>query len=70
MSHPLRKIVQGITYHVYSRCRGKQNLLKSKHGKKFVPLIEKYALFHSLDVTHLFSVKDKEFYSDSAFNPN
>lgn len=36
MSHPLRKIVQGITYHVYSRCRGKQNLLRSKYGKKYL----------------------------------
>jgi REP element-mobilizing transposase RayT len=36
MSHPLRKIVQGITYHVYSRCRGKQNLLRSKYCKKYL----------------------------------
>lgn len=36
MSHPLRKIVQGITYHVYSRCRGKQNLLRNKYGKKYL----------------------------------
>lgn len=36
MSHPLRKIIQGITYHVYSRCRGKQNLLRSKYGKKYL----------------------------------
>jgi len=36
MPRPQRKIIQGVTYHTYSRCRGKQNLLRSKHGKKYL----------------------------------
>lgn len=36
MPRPLRKIIQGATHHVYSRCRGKQNLLRSKHAKKYL----------------------------------
>ncbi len=35
MTRPQRKIAQGVTYHVYTRCRGKQNLLKSRYGKKY-----------------------------------
>ena len=35
MPYPLRPIVQGLTYHCYTRCRGKRNLLKSRHGRKF-----------------------------------
>ena len=34
MPRPLRFIAQGITYHCYTRCRGKRDLLKSRYGKK------------------------------------
>jgi putative transposase len=36
MGRPLRTIIQGVTYHAFSRCRGKQNLLRSKYGKKYL----------------------------------
>jgi len=36
MPRPIRKIVEGVTYHTFSRCRGKQNLLRSKYGKKYL----------------------------------
>ncbi len=36
MPRPYRIIKQGVTYHTFSRCRGKQNLLRSKHGKKYL----------------------------------
>ncbi len=35
MSRPLRKIIQGATYHCFTRCRGKRNLFKSKYAKKY-----------------------------------
>ncbi|HOP64560.1 MAG TPA: transposase [Spirochaetota bacterium] len=35
MARPLRKTVQGVTYHCYTRCHGKRNLLKSRYGKKY-----------------------------------
>ncbi|MFA5517941.1 MAG: transposase, partial [Spirochaetota bacterium] len=35
MARPLRTIAQGVTYHCFTRCRGKRNLLKSKYGKKY-----------------------------------
>ena len=35
MPRPLRRIVQGVTYHCYTRCRGKRNLLKGSYGKKY-----------------------------------
>ncbi|PKL15901.1 MAG: hypothetical protein CVV49_19005 [Spirochaetae bacterium HGW-Spirochaetae-5] len=31
-----RTIKQGVTYHTYTRCRGKLNLLRSRHGKKYL----------------------------------
>jgi len=34
MPRPLRIIAQGVTYHCYTRCHGKRDLLKSKFGKK------------------------------------
>lgn len=36
MPRTIRKTVEGVTYHAYSRCRGKQNLLRSKYGKKYL----------------------------------
>jgi len=33
MPRPLRKIVQEVTYHCYSRCQGLNKLLLSKYGK-------------------------------------
>jgi REP element-mobilizing transposase RayT len=35
MARPLRTIAQGVTYHCFTRCRGKRDLLKSRHGKKY-----------------------------------
>jgi len=35
MPRPTRKIAQGLTHHVYSRCHGKRNLLQGKYGKKY-----------------------------------
>lgn len=35
MPRPLRTIVQGGTYHCYTRCRGKRDLLKGRYGKKY-----------------------------------
>lgn len=34
MARPLRKIVEGVTYHCYTRCHGKRDLLKSRYGKR------------------------------------
>jgi len=34
MPRPLRTIAQGVTYHCYTRCRGKRNLLQSRYGKR------------------------------------
>ncbi|HPJ34591.1 MAG TPA: transposase [Spirochaetota bacterium] len=34
MPRPLRTIKQGITYHCFTRCRGKRDLLKSRYGKR------------------------------------
>ncbi len=35
MPRPFRKIAQGYTHHVYSRCHGKRNLLMGKYPKKY-----------------------------------
>lgn len=35
MPRPLRKIIQGATYHCYTRCHGKRDLLKSSYGRRF-----------------------------------
>ena len=35
MPRPIRKIAQGFTHHVYTRCHGKRNLLLGKYGKKY-----------------------------------
>lgn len=34
MPRPLRTIAQGVTYHCYTRCRQKRELLKGRYGKK------------------------------------
>ena len=33
MPRPLRKIIQEVTYHCYSRCQDLNNLLLQEHGK-------------------------------------
>jgi len=35
MPRPLRKIVQGVTYHCYTRCHGKRDLLKSSYANRY-----------------------------------
>jgi REP element-mobilizing transposase RayT len=35
MPRPLRKIAQGLTHHVYSRCHDKRNLLLGRYGKEY-----------------------------------
>ena len=35
MPRPLRTIAQDVTYHCFTRCRGKRDLLKSKYGNKY-----------------------------------
>lgn len=35
MPRPLRKIIQGTTYHCYTRCHGRRELLKSSYGRRF-----------------------------------
>ncbi len=34
MPRSLRTIAQGVTYHCFTRCRGKRNLLHSRYGKR------------------------------------
>ena len=34
MARALRIIAQGVTYHCYTRCRGKRDLLKSRYGRR------------------------------------
>jgi REP element-mobilizing transposase RayT len=34
MARPLRRILEGVTYHCYTRCHGKRDLLKSRYGKR------------------------------------
>ena len=34
MPRPLRTIAQGVTYHCFTRCRGKRNLLIGRYGKR------------------------------------
>ena len=34
MARPLRKIIETATYHCYTRCHGKKDLLKSRYGKR------------------------------------
>lgn len=36
MSRPLRTILQGVTYHCYTRCHGKRNLFNRPKVKKFL----------------------------------
>ncbi|HPJ33678.1 MAG TPA: transposase [Spirochaetota bacterium] len=35
MARPLRQIVQGVTYHCFTRCHGKRDLLKSRYARKY-----------------------------------
>lgn len=35
MPRPLRTIAQGVTYHCFTRCRGKRDLLIGRYGKKY-----------------------------------
>ena len=35
MPRPLRKIIQGVTYHCFTRCHGKRDLLRSSYGRRF-----------------------------------
>ncbi len=35
MPRPLRKIIQGATYHCFTRCHGKRDLLKSRYGRRY-----------------------------------
>ncbi len=35
MPRPLRKIVQGVTYHCFTRCRGKRDLLRSRYANRY-----------------------------------
>jgi len=35
MPRPLRKILQNATYHCFTRCHGKRELLKSAYGKRY-----------------------------------
>ncbi len=35
MSKPLREILQGVTYHCYTRCHGKKNLFFSSYVRKY-----------------------------------
>lgn len=36
MPKPPREIIQGATYHCYTRCHGKKNLFHSSHVKKYL----------------------------------
>ncbi len=36
MSKPLREIIQGVTYHCYTRCHGKRNLLQSSYARRYL----------------------------------
>jgi len=36
MSKPLREIIQGVTYHCYTRCHGKRNLFNSSYVRKYL----------------------------------
>lgn len=35
MSRPLRVVIQGATYHCFTRCHGKRELLKSRYGRRY-----------------------------------
>jgi REP element-mobilizing transposase RayT len=35
MPKPLREIIQGVTYHCYTRCHGKKNLFHSSYVRKY-----------------------------------
>lgn len=35
MSRPLRIIIQGVTYHCFSRCHGKRDLMKSRFANQY-----------------------------------
>lgn len=35
MPKPLREIIQGVTYHCYTRCHGKRNLFHSSYVRKY-----------------------------------
>jgi len=36
MTKPLREILQGVTYHCYTRCHGKKNLFHSSYVRKYL----------------------------------
>jgi len=36
MTKPLREIIQGVTYHCFTRCHGKKNLFHSSYVKKYL----------------------------------
>lgn len=36
MPRPLRKIIQGVTYHCFTRCHGKRNLFQSSYTRKYL----------------------------------
>ena len=36
MTKPLREIIQGVTYHCYTRCHGKKNLFHSSYTRKYL----------------------------------
>jgi len=36
MSKPSREIIQGVTYHCYTRCHGKKNLFHSSYVRKYL----------------------------------
>lgn len=51
MARPLRKMSQGVTYHCYTRCRGKRDLLKSRYGKRhFIESIQMCQEKYSFDL--------------------
>lgn len=35
MPRPLRKIVQGVTYHCFTRCHGKRDLMRSRYANQY-----------------------------------
>jgi len=36
MSKPLREVLQGVTYHCFTRCHGKKNLFHSSYVRKYL----------------------------------
>lgn len=35
MPRPLRKIIQGVTYHCFTRCHGKRDLMRSRYANQY-----------------------------------